>query len=208
MTELSRRERERLRHRGEMLEAAEKLFSQKGFHVTTMQEIAAEADFSVGALYGVFESKLDLYFQLIDMRADEFFELVSRRMESAQNSLEKIRVVISSKLNFFKEHKQFFRVFSHVTGPGRSEQPSVMSADCLNKYMQYQEKLRKIIQAGINDGTFAKVDPLLMVLCLEGITNAMIGRWIHTGGRDLDEARPEEIERVFLRGILAESYEQ
>jgi len=48
--ELSRRERERLRHKQEILSAALRLFSAKGFHKVSMQEIASAAEFATGTL--------------------------------------------------------------------------------------------------------------------------------------------------------------
>ena len=204
MTELPRKERERLRHRREMLEAAETVFSRKGFYGTTVQEIAEEAEFSVGAIYNVFESKEDLYFQLVEMRADEYIDTVYKQIGAAAEPIEKIRVVITTKLDFFKQHKQFFRIFSHVVGEGRPGSPPPMSERCLREYAQYQERLKGIFQEGIRQGAFAEWDPLLMVLCLEGTTNAVLARWVYAGGDELENPRPEEIERMFLRGVLAE----
>ncbi|HAO20045.1 MAG TPA: TetR/AcrR family transcriptional regulator, partial [Desulfobacteraceae bacterium] len=48
--ELPRREREKLRQRREMLDAALKLFSEKGFHNVSMHEIARNAEFAIGTL--------------------------------------------------------------------------------------------------------------------------------------------------------------
>ena len=58
---VSRRERERQGHRREILAAAVKLFSRKGFEKTTMADVAAEAEFAVGTLYKFFKDKQELY---------------------------------------------------------------------------------------------------------------------------------------------------
>ena len=63
--------------RGEILDAATKVFSQKGFHAATLDEIAAEADVSKGSLYIHFESKeamIDGLSQLWQQTDDEVFE--------------------------------------------------------------------------------------------------------------------------------------
>ncbi len=65
MTELTRREREKAQHRRLMLEAAEVVFAQKGFHSATVHEVAERAEFSVGYMYNLFESKKDLFFLMI-----------------------------------------------------------------------------------------------------------------------------------------------
>lgn len=58
---LSRRQRERRRHKGEILSAALELFSEKGFHEVSMQAIAAQAEFATGTLYNFFASKEALF---------------------------------------------------------------------------------------------------------------------------------------------------
>lgn len=52
---LSRKEREQLQRRAEILQAALELFSQKGYHNVSMHEIAARAEFAVGTLYKFFK---------------------------------------------------------------------------------------------------------------------------------------------------------
>ena len=65
MAELPRKEREKLQHKEEILTVALKLFSDRGFHNVSMQEIAEESEFSVGTLYKFFESKESLFAALM-----------------------------------------------------------------------------------------------------------------------------------------------
>ena len=57
VTQLSRKERERLIRRQEILDAGLALFSEKGFHNVSMNEIAQKAEFAIGTLYKFFENK-------------------------------------------------------------------------------------------------------------------------------------------------------
>ena len=205
MEELPRKERERLGHRREMLEAAERLFSQKGYHGTTMQEIADEAEFSVGALYNMFESKEDLFSQLVEIRVDQYFESVYAKIDAADGPIEKIRTTIATKLAFFRERKDFFRIFCDL---GAEEQPipppGASKKHIIEKYLEYERKLQSIFQEGIRQGVFVDQDPALVVSCLEGMSNAVIARWIHAGIAEPGDTQPEEIERLFFHGVLAE----
>ncbi|HXV05482.1 MAG TPA: TetR/AcrR family transcriptional regulator [Solirubrobacterales bacterium] len=56
--------------REQLLDAATRVFAQRGYQGASMNEIAAEAGFSKGALYWNFESKEDLFFALLDERVD------------------------------------------------------------------------------------------------------------------------------------------
>ena len=62
---VSRREREFLRHRAELLEATECLLKKKLLHELTIQHIAVESEFSVGYIYKLFDSKADIIAALI-----------------------------------------------------------------------------------------------------------------------------------------------
>ena len=64
----SRRERRRSRDRSEVLQAAARLFAEKGFNDTGMTEIADAADCSVGKLYTLFTNKEDLFVTLVGAR--------------------------------------------------------------------------------------------------------------------------------------------
>mgnify|MGYP006293938867 FL=1 len=56
-----RKRREREQRRAQILEAAKKVFSSKGFNSATMEEIAGEAELSPGTLYIYFKNKEELH---------------------------------------------------------------------------------------------------------------------------------------------------
>jgi AcrR family transcriptional regulator len=56
--------------REQLLDAATRVFARRGYREASMNEIAAEAGFSKGALYWNFEGKEDLFFALLDERVD------------------------------------------------------------------------------------------------------------------------------------------
>lgn len=59
-----RKKREKERRRQQILSAAKTLFANRGFHQTTMEEIAKEAELSPGTLYLYFKSKDELFAEL------------------------------------------------------------------------------------------------------------------------------------------------
>jgi AcrR family transcriptional regulator len=72
----SRREQRRLQHqdlsRAQLLDAAEEVFGAKGFHETTLKEVAELAEFSVGSVYSFFQNKDDLFLNVFLRRGAEF----------------------------------------------------------------------------------------------------------------------------------------
>jgi len=82
---LPRREREKIRQRNEMLEAALRLFAKKGYHNVSMHEIAQEAEYAIGTLYKVFRDKEDLYKALIRTKAENFHARLKQILEQSDS---------------------------------------------------------------------------------------------------------------------------
>ena len=69
MTRLTRAEQRDLT-RARLLDAAEKVFVDRGFHAASVDEVAEEAGYSKGAVYSNFESKDELFLALLERRLD------------------------------------------------------------------------------------------------------------------------------------------
>lgn len=69
--------------REDLLEAAARVFAEKGFQAASVDEIAERAGVSKGALYWHFESKDDLFFALLEERVDRPLREAVARFESA-----------------------------------------------------------------------------------------------------------------------------
>jgi AcrR family transcriptional regulator len=67
-----RREHRRALGRDQILDAAERMFARVGYHEASLREIAELVEFSVGAVYGFFASKDDIYREIFLRRATEF----------------------------------------------------------------------------------------------------------------------------------------
>jgi AcrR family transcriptional regulator len=84
------REQSRANTRDRLLAAARSVFARRGFHGASVDEIAAEAGFSTGALYSNFDGKEDLFLVLmereIDEHAREIAEAVRERASIAERA--------------------------------------------------------------------------------------------------------------------------
>jgi AcrR family transcriptional regulator len=81
-------ERRRAMTRQHLLEAAAIVFARKGFHGATLDEVAATAGFSKGAVYSNFKSKDDLFLELLDDRINRQFAVVSEILETGSRERE------------------------------------------------------------------------------------------------------------------------
>jgi AcrR family transcriptional regulator len=90
---MTRAERQQ-RTRDELVGAAERLFSEQGFHATTIDSVAAEAGFTKGAVYSNFESKEDLFFAVYKRRVDRRVEQMEAAVREASTAREAIEGMI------------------------------------------------------------------------------------------------------------------
>ena len=84
-----RKERERERRRQQIMVAAKRVFTDKGFSKATMEDIAKEAELSPGTLYLYFKNKDDLFFSLmtpviddIGVQLEKIWKKVGRKFHS------------------------------------------------------------------------------------------------------------------------------
>jgi AcrR family transcriptional regulator len=72
---LTRSER-RERTREDLVAAADELFTTRGFHATALDQIAARAGYTKGAVYSNFASKEDLFFAVFERRSEEMRRII------------------------------------------------------------------------------------------------------------------------------------
>lgn len=87
-----RKQREKKQRRQEIINAARKVFSNKGFNTATMEEIALEAELSPGTLYLYFKNKEELHtvlsIEILEHLSDEIQKVITQDI-SVENKIEK-----------------------------------------------------------------------------------------------------------------------
>jgi TetR/AcrR family transcriptional regulator len=141
----SRRQERRLLHqdlsRTQLLDAAEEVFGRKGFHATTLKEVAELAEFSVGSVYSFFENKDDLYLSVFLRRGAEFMPGMREVAQSGRNPLEQLHALVDYEVGFFREHRHFGRLYLRAFSTSRPapEMPdSPLLSDNLETAMELQ----------------------------------------------------------------------
>jgi AcrR family transcriptional regulator len=87
---LTRAERQALT-RSEVLDAAARVFPERGYHQTTVEEVADEAGLSIGAVYSNFESKADLFLALYGQHVERWLGELEQRVAEGKTAEERTR---------------------------------------------------------------------------------------------------------------------
>jgi AcrR family transcriptional regulator len=108
----SRRLREKEQRYNTILKAAETLFAQKGYHQTSIEEIADLAEVSTGAVYLYFKSKEDLLITMMQEIGHQLRKLLGDELKSADYSFDSFKNIAFSFLrNFCGSHPEWIAIF-------------------------------------------------------------------------------------------------
>ena len=202
MERVPRKERERQRRQREFLETAEEVFSHKGFHSTTIQEISEESEFAVGSIYHMFRNKDEIYTALLQMRLEEYLSLLDEKIKDCQDPVEKVRTLIEAKFRYFSEHKPFLKLFVDTTlGSGWDVQNGGVE-QLISRYDEYLRLLAGIFEEGLKKKLFSGNDPIGMALALEGMVRSFVTYWIRHEEDRIPLPEFSTIREILLRGIL------
>lgn len=139
-----------------IFEAAIKAFSQKGYHKSTMDEIAETAGVAKGTLYYHFKSKEDIFKFIIDEGLKMMEEEIIDKTRHLENPIEKLRMVCKVQLDLVIKYIEFFKtILSQMWG---DEERQNQLREILNRYFNLIEGyLQEAADAGLIDGTDIKV---------------------------------------------------
>jgi AcrR family transcriptional regulator len=197
---LSRRERERQRHKEEILSAALKLFSEKGFHNVSMHEIASEAEFATGTLYNFFSSKEALFDELTQNCGDRIVKDLVAILDGPGDEVDRLRTFIRRQPALLEEHAAFVKVYVSELGTRGAMVSKKREEDEFHTVLD--AKLAELLEAGIAKGVFRRVDPAVTAKAIDSIMETQA----FETADDFDKAEAADmsvkIEQLFLEGLL------
>jgi len=150
-------EEEQARRRREIFQAAVSLFLDKGFNETSMREIAEAAGVGKSTLYDYFPSKDDI---LLSVFIEELESLTDKARQITSLPIgadEKLRQVIAAYLDYLSSNEEIYVKLSMEVQ--RLTQNSLERIQIMRH--EYQDIVRAIIDDGIREGHFRKIDSLL-----------------------------------------------
>lgn len=153
-----------------------------------IEEIVERAGFSTGTFYLYFESKDDLFINLVITNT----ERLRRRLEEAAGTtgavLQRLDRVLETYLDFVKEHERGFLYYHNVGHVDTTVGPLAVWA-C----NQCASALRPLLEEGMANREIRETDPELLAQALVGLTQHIAGFWLQH-----QEAYPREKVKDFL----------
>lgn len=202
----TRKERERARHRREILDAAERLFAEKGFHGATTEEIARRAEFAVGTLYKFFASKEEIYTAVllegVRIRLEGIRSVCADAALTPGQMLERY---FDGKARFATQRADFLKVLLREHFGGRPILTPESQTEVLAAFDEGTKLLIGVLEQGIRRGEFRNLPPRETILALEGITCMFLKDCLHECPDTTFEQRVTLVKSIFFNGIRTRS---
>ncbi|HLG87555.1 MAG TPA: TetR/AcrR family transcriptional regulator [Alphaproteobacteria bacterium] len=140
---ISRRERNKLRTRARILDAASKLFTKHGVEGTTIDELAEAADISRATFFNYFDSKPAVVKELLAEIDRGFFAYLQSLLERDVPVRELLEIFFTNSAKGIQASAPFFRV---MIAEAEKSFPDPLERD---RYRNMTKEFRKIVEKGI-----------------------------------------------------------
>ena len=156
----------------EILEAARKLFSKRGFGDVTIDEIAAAAGLAKATVYQYFPSKQDIYLGALRNGVHELVERTEQQVNAAQGVRAKVEAFIRTRLEYLQEHHDFFAVYHAEFG--NLTHPATLNQEFRTIYRRQFARLEAILEEGIQQGGLARVSTETLAIAIYESTRGLM----------------------------------
>lgn len=133
--------------KNELLTAARAIFGKKGFHDASIDEIAEAAEVAKGTVYLYYSSKKELYLEALRFGVESLNNELRSRAEEPGSCFEKLRILTQTKVSFFEENRDFFRIYYSELGKLPSHPSAIAMVRGL--YSEQAKVFERVLRDGI-----------------------------------------------------------
>jgi len=187
-----------------LFRAAAVRFGEDGYSETTMESIAEEAGVSKGTLYYYFDSKEELFFELLLSWIEKFEDRWGGLgdEESPVDELEEFHLAMMATVDEIASFGKLMLEF------WANASRKVKLEEILNELLQeYRKRTAEVIEAGVKEGTFREVDPWEVSSALVASYDGLWFHWLLAPDSFELEKAGKELITNFIRGLGKEDYE-
>ncbi|GAB4396097.1 MAG: TetR/AcrR family transcriptional regulator [Anaerolineales bacterium] len=182
--------------RDTILEAAAQIFSQRGFHAASMQDIAHAVNLQKASLYHHVASKQELLVELLDKALDLMIDELTHALAQPLPAGQKLQVAVTTYLNLLAEHSNLAAV---LLLEYRSLDPEYRARHQPRRD-RFERLWRNLIEEGVQNGEFCCTDSAMAARALLGAMNWFI-TWYRPDGLLNAAQIAQTFSVLFLNGL-------
>ena len=185
-----------------LLAAALRLFADRGYAGTSIQNIVDGARVTKPALYYYFPSKADLYQALLDRAHDERFRLMQAASARGKNLPGKLEEILNAHFEFLKSHRELVGLVYATAFAARGEMPADMRY--LDKCRRNFGLVRDLVCSGQRAGLLTRrLNGELLARGIFGMMNIHVQAELVQPGQKPTRKTARQIVKLFLEGAAA-----
>ena len=183
--------------RQQILEAAAQIFSQKGYHATSMQDIASAVDLKKASLYHHISSKQEILLALLDQALDLVIAQVNEALSIDAPYPEKLRRAMRTYLETLAANRELSAVllFEYRSLESQGFRQHSIRRD------RFERLWRDQIQSGVEAGVFQCHAPAQVARALLGMMNWTI-TWYRPEGPSSPQEIADQYAGMLINGLL------
>lgn len=163
--------------RRKIFEAALKVFTERGFHEATMDEIAAASGVAKGTVYRYFESKEDLLDQLLKATSRRIAERFASAFVSGGDVVDQIRVFIEQWVIFIEENHTLYRLIQAEGLNGRASRQTMFYEYLIADFPMIKERVAAMDTEGVLKTTSFHTAAYGILGFIDGV----VRKWFRSG---------------------------
>ena len=183
----------KLSRKKQIIEIAQNMFREKGYAGTSMRDLANAVGIEAASLYNHIKSKEELLLLICVDVAQDFFDALDEIKDVEMPAEEKLALVIEKHVVIVTQNLDGAAVFLHEWLFLQKENFNRLK----NIRKRYRQEFQKIVQAGVDDGTFKNINPKLYSLSVLSALN-----WIYDWYTPDGELKPAELAKQFSYILL------
>ncbi|UGY90552.1 TetR/AcrR family transcriptional regulator [Streptomyces gobiensis] len=197
MTQSAHQDAESLPVPQRLLATATRLFAERGYDRTSVQEIVESAGVTKGALYHYFGSKDDLlhevYARVLRLQQERLDAYADADAPVEQRLREAAADVVVTTLENFDDTRIFFRSMHHLS-PEKQKQVRA-------ERRRYHERFRALVEEGQRAGVFSTATPAELVVDYHFGSVHHLGAWYRPDGRLSPQEVADHLADLLLRAL-------
>jgi AcrR family transcriptional regulator len=154
----------------EIIAAAVRLFSEKGFRAVTIDDIASSLGFTKSVIYYYFKSKNQILWEIFTRIYDSYFETIQSTLEKDLPPEAALAEIITKHALSVMERKDWTAIYFR----DESELDDRQRRQVTKKKRQYDAMIEEIYEAGVEKGVFRDMPAYIAVTGILGMCN-----WLH-----------------------------